>query len=219
MGKGARLFLGLWMALLIVVSYRVPMMREGFMDPEGYRIVFYHVPAAWTMGLALLLAGIFGGLYLATRKPRWDLHAATAVELGFLFGMVATVTGSIFSRNQWGAFWNWDPRQTSILALLLLYLAYLALRASVEEEERRARFSAVYTLVAVVPMLFLFAFMPRMTPSLHPEKAPLITGSQWLVLLGMWLGYLGLYAWLHRLRVTAFACEAQVLSLRWQREE
>ena len=92
-----------------------------------------------------------------------------AVELGLLFGVLATVTGAIWARFMWGAYWNWDPRQTSIVIALLFYAAYLALRAAVEDEPTRRRLAAAYAVLGLAVAPFLFFVLPRLTFSLHPD--------------------------------------------------
>ena len=91
--------------------------------------------------------------------------------VGLVFCILATVSGSIFAKVTWGSFWNWDPRETSIFVLLLIYGAYFALRGAVESEERRATLSAVYSIFAFVTVPFLIFVVPRMVPSLHPSDS------------------------------------------------
>ena len=88
-----------------------------------------------------------------------------------LFAILATITGSIFARVTWGSFWNWDPRETSIFILLLIYGAYFALRTAVEEPQRRATLSAVYSIFAFLTVPFLVFVIPRVVPSLHPADS------------------------------------------------
>ena len=74
-------------------------------------------------------------------------------------------------RFAWGAFWSWDPRQTSIFALLLIYGAWFALRSSIESEEKRATLSAVYAIIAFLTVPFFIFIMPRIMSGLHPGSA------------------------------------------------
>ena len=104
-----------------------------------------------------------------------DRRSARSALLGFGFAILATATGAIFSRLTWGAYWNWDPRQTTILCLLMIYAAYLALRAVMEDPEQRARISAIYALFSVLPVPFLVFVIPRFYFSLHPE--PLLNSA------------------------------------------
>jgi heme exporter protein C len=95
-----------------------------------------------------------------------------AIEQGFLFSILATATGSIFAKVVWGSFWNWDPRETSILILLLIYGAYFALRSAIDDAERREQLAAVYALLAFVTVPLLIFVVPRLAESsLHPNCA------------------------------------------------
>lgn len=163
--KGA---IGVGMAAVIWTAFLWARPAENFVG-QSSRIVFFHVPTAWVSTLAFLLAAIHSGLYLKNRRIESDDAAAAAARLGLVFCVLATVTGSIFSRVMWNAYWNWDPRQTSIVLLLLVYGAYLGLRAAVEDPERRATLAAAYALVAFVTVPFLVFAVPRMYASLHPD--------------------------------------------------
>lgn len=88
-----------------------------------------------------------------------------------IFCILATVTGAVWAKFAWGTYWNWDPRQTSIFALLLIYGAWFALRSSIESEEKRATLSAVYSIIAFVTVPFFIFIMPRIMKGLHPGSA------------------------------------------------
>lgn len=137
----------------------------------GYlvRIAFFHIPVAWVSVLAFLISAVSAGLYLKTRKLTYDAFSASSAKLGLAFCLLATVSGAIFAKLTWGAYWNWDPRQTTIFILLLIYGAYFALRSSIAEEEKRAAAAAVYALLSFVTVPFLIFIIPRMYFSLHPE--------------------------------------------------
>jgi len=124
---------------------------------------------AWVASFAFLFAAVHSALYLRKRRIENDEAAAGAARLGLLFCTLATVTGSIFARVMWNSYWNWDPRETSIVLLLLVYGAYLGLRGAIEEPERRASLSAAYALIAFVTVPFLMFAVPRMYASLHPD--------------------------------------------------
>ncbi|MEO7919159.1 MAG: cytochrome c biogenesis protein CcsA, partial [Thermoanaerobaculia bacterium] len=123
----------------------------------------------WIATLAFLLSAIYSALFLKRRRIEDDDAAAAAARLGFLFSILATITGSIFAKVMWNSYWNWDPRETSIVLLLLIYAAYLGLRGAIEEPERRASLSAAYALVAFITVPFLVFAVPRMYASLHPD--------------------------------------------------
>lgn len=141
---------------------------ENFVG-ESSRIVFFHVPMAWIATLSFLLAAVHSGLYLKRRRVENDEAAAGAARLGLVFCALATITGSIFARVMWNSYWNWDPRETSIVLLLLVYGAYLGLRGAIEDPEPRATLAAAYALVAFVTVPFLVFAVPRMYASLHPD--------------------------------------------------
>jgi ABC-type transport system involved in cytochrome c biogenesis permease subunit len=91
---------------------------------ETTRVLYFHIPAAWLTVLALGWSMVQSVLYLWKRDLRHDDHAAAAAELGVLFCIAATVSGSLWAKSMWGSYWNWDPRETSIFFLLLIYGAY-----------------------------------------------------------------------------------------------
>jgi len=166
--KALKLLLLPYMAAFVAAAFLWPAPAEGFIG-ESSRIVFFHVPCAWTATLAFVVAAAYSVAYLARRNPRADAVAHAAVRLGLLFAVLALVTGSVFARIMWGSFWNWDPRQSSFLLLLFLYAAYLFLRAAIDDPERRARIGAAYAVFAAILMPFLVFVVPRVTESLHPQ--------------------------------------------------
>lgn len=128
----------------------------GFTAPEDYqqgdtvRIMFIHVPAAW-LGL-FVYACLAGASFLALvfRHMLADAAARAAAPLGAAFTFLALVTGSLWGRPMWGTWWVWDARLTSVLVLFLFYLGYIALRASIEDEDKAARAGAILALVGAV---------------------------------------------------------------------
>ena len=125
LGTAGKVVLGVGMAVILWAAFLYAHPAENFVG-ESSRIVFFHVPTAWISALAFLLAAIHSALYLKTRKIERDDAAASAARLGILFCALATVTGSIFAKVMWNSFWNWDPRETSIVLLLLVYGALFA---------------------------------------------------------------------------------------------
>ena len=161
------LFLG--MSAVIVFSFITPAPQK--IIGESSRIFYYHIPQAWICVLAFFMSMIYSIKYLKNRNINDDDKAVNAARLGFIFCLLATITGSIFAKVTWGTFWNWDPRQTSVFILLLIYGAYFALRGAVEIEERRATLSGVYSIFAFITVPFLVFVIPRITPSLHPADS------------------------------------------------
>lgn len=190
-----------YMAVFIAAAFLWPRPAAGFIG-ESSRIVFFHVPCAWTSSLAFLFAAGYSIAYLVRRRSRHDDVAAAAVRLGLLFAVLALLTGSLFARIMWGAFWNWDPRESSFLLLVFLYSAYLFLRASLEDPERRARICAVYAVFAAILMPFLTFVAPRLTASLHPQtvinpegKILMDTPTKTVFFAGL-LGFSALFLWM-----------------------
>jgi heme exporter protein C len=174
---------------------------------QSSRILFFHVPMAWVSFVAFLAAGVWSALYLWKRQPGHDRAAAAAVELGLVFAVLATVTGAMWAKVMWRAWWNWDPRQMSIVIALAFYGAYLVLRGGVEDPEARARLCAVYAVVGLVVAPYLYFVMPRQAEfSLHPQ--PVVNaaakvemnGRMLQVLVASSLGFTVFFFWVHGLR-------------------
>jgi hypothetical protein len=117
----------LWITAVILGAFLYAREAQGFVPGAG-RIIFFHVPMAMASAIGFLIAMIHAVRYLATRDPQADIRSETAAELGLLFCLLATLTGSLFAKIMWNSFWHWDPKETSILILLLIYGAYFGLR-------------------------------------------------------------------------------------------
>lgn len=135
------------------------------------RIIFFHVPMSWVATIAYLIAMIYGIRYLRTRDLDHDRMSMALASVATLYGVLATVTGAVWARFNWGVFWNWDPKQTAIFLVLLIYGAYFLLRSSIDDQDKRARLSAVYSILGFLSVPFLFFILPRMMPGLHPGSA------------------------------------------------
>ncbi len=155
-------------ALLVVASILVFFFTSVDVT-TGYvqKIFYFHVSAAWVGMLSFILAAVVGGVYLVTRAHKWDVISLAGVEVGMVFTLITIVTGSIWARPTWNTWWQWDPRLTSITIMELAYAAYLMLRAGIEDPERRARFGAVYAIVAVLTVPLTF-FSIRLLRTIHP---------------------------------------------------
>ncbi len=139
------------------------------------RIIYFHIPLAWISVLAFFMSAWWAFRYLRQRDLHYDALSACSARIGFFFVLLASLSGAVFAKLTWGAFWNWDPRQTTIFVLILLYGAYLTLRASVTEPQRCAKVSAIYSLLSCVTVPFLVFVIPRFYFSLHPS--PLLNES------------------------------------------
>jgi len=168
------LFLRFDMKILIALTVGIFAAVIFFVPPvqglgELAKIIFFHIPTAWVAVIAFVVSAFFAAKFLKSQNFSHDKLSARAAQLGFIFVILATVSGAIFSKLTWGAYWNWDPRQTTIFVLILIYGAYLTLRAAVSDEKIRAKVSAVYSLLSVLTVPFLVFILPRMYFSLHPS--------------------------------------------------
>lgn len=191
---------------VIVVAFVTPPPQEGIGDAS--RIFYYHVPVAWVSVLAFATSMVYSVRFLRRSTIAEDDRAAEAARLGLVFCILATVSGSIFARVTWGSFWNWDPRETSILVLLLIYAAYFALRQAVADERARASLAAVYSIFAFLTVPFLVFVVPRVTWSLHPSDAIIDSGLEFTMsasvrwfLLASLAAFTILYFWVFSLGV------------------
>ncbi len=171
-------------------SFLVPP-AKGFQKPEMARIFLWHFPCPM-LAVFLLMFGAWSSLRVFQRvtvkpsfsvspetdhamKSLWDLRAIAAMELGYLFCLLTMATGILFSEAEWGAWWSWDPRQTSFLIVLLIYAAYFALRFAYTDSGKKAAFSGAYSLATILPTLFLVFVFPRLPQiknmSLHPSNS------------------------------------------------
>lgn len=160
---------GLFIILTLVIlgTYLYAPLAKGL--GEYTRVMYFHVPAAWVTVVAFFMGALYSFMYLRKRNLLFDYYAEAASQLGIIFCILATVTGALWAKESWGAYWNWDPRQTSIFILLLIYGAYFSLRSAVEQHETRARLSAVYSLLAFITVPFFIFIIPRIYESLHPD--------------------------------------------------
>jgi heme exporter protein C len=204
-----------FMGAVIAAAFLWPEPAKGFIG-ESSRIVFFHVPCAWTSSLAFVVAAAYSLAYLVKRNPWYDDVATSAVKIGLLFGVLTLITGSLFASIMWGTWWNWDPRESSYLLLVFLYAAYLFLRAAIDDPERRARIAAAYALFGAVIMPFLVFVAPRVTASLHPQTVINPQGKILMdiptraVFFSALAAFSGLFAWM--LSIDARAARAARLS-------
>ncbi len=208
-----RWLLLVWMIAVTVAGFLYAPLAKKL--HEQTRIIYFHIPVAWVTVVAFVVAGWHSARHLKTKDLADDARAAAAAELGLLFCVLATVSGAIFAKGMWGAYCNWDPRQTSIFFLLLIYAAYLTLRAAVDDPARRARLAAVYGLFAAVVTPLLIFVVPRLYFTLHPD--PILNASGKLemhprmfqVFMASLVGFTVLFFWVYsvdvRVRLVALA--------------
>ena len=131
------------------------------------KIFYFHVSNAWVGMLGFLAAAIAGIVYLARNDLKWDIIEVAAIEISLVFFLIAILSGSIWARPSWGTYWTWEPRLTTAAILEMIYIACLLLRQGIDDPDRRARFSAVYTLIGSISVPITF-FSIRLFRTIHP---------------------------------------------------
>jgi heme exporter protein C len=121
-----------------------------YQQGDGFRIIYVHAPSAWLSLMVYSVMAVTAAIGLIWRMPVAHAVSASCVTLGASFTAVALVTGSLWGRPMWGTYWEWDPRLTSELLLLFLYLGYAWIRSAIEDVNRADRASAVLAIVGVV---------------------------------------------------------------------
>jgi heme exporter protein C len=151
-------------ATLVVFLYAPVEVQMGRVQ----KVFYFHLSAAWVGMLGFFVAVIAGIAYLITSQRKWDVTGYAAVEVSLVFFFIAIVAGSIWARRTWGTWWTWDPRLTSAAIVELVYAAYLMLRQGIEDPDRRARFGAVYAIVAFISVPITFLSI-RILRTIHPD--------------------------------------------------
>lgn len=136
------------------------------------KILYVHAPAATTCLMAFLLTGLASAAYLLLKDPRVDAFAESSAEVGLAFGAVMLATGPMWGKPVWGSWWQWEPRLTLTLLLVLLFLGYRALRSAIDDPGERARYAAVVGIMALVlvPFVHLSVYLFR---TIHPQPVVL----------------------------------------------
>ena len=147
----AAVMLGMYRSLLLLGPLDPELLRYAG-DPmrHGYKIFFFSMQNAPVIYLAFLVTLIGSAMYLRTRELKWDGLASSSAKLATLFCTLVLVNGAIFSNLAWGAYWNWDPRQTTVLLLWFILAGYHSLRLAIADEATRARLSAVVGILGFV---------------------------------------------------------------------
>ena len=204
---------GLWLGLNAPPDY-----QQG----ETVKIMFIHVPAAWTSMLAYACLGGASFVSLVFRHALADAAAKAVAPLGAAFTAIALITGSLWGRPMWGAWWVWgDARLVSVLVLLLLFVGYMALRASIDDEARGARAAEILALVGLIN-LPIVKFSVEWWNTLHQGESifraggPTIAAVYLVPLVLMGAGYSAAFGALWLARTRAELWRRRAASLRLQ---
>lgn len=174
---------------------------------ESIRVVYYHVPMWFAMLLMYLISVIYSIKYLGSNKPEDDFVAVESVNVGIIFCVFGLVSGMLWANITWGDPWPNDPKLNSSAIASLMYLAYVVLRNALDEEQKRAKISAIYNIFAFPIMIVLLFILPRMTDSLHPGNGGNpgfagydMDGNMQLIFRPAVLGWMLIGVWLMTLR-------------------
>ncbi|MFZ8833234.1 MAG: cytochrome c biogenesis protein [Candidatus Caldipriscus sp.] len=163
--------LGLVVLTQIYALFFIPPVK--WFGPKGeelgivQKIFYVHVPSSWVGFLGIIISAIFGIIYLYRRENRYDKLSHSFMEVSVVFITVGLFTGSLWAKPAWGTFWTWDPRLVSMAILWMLALGYLFFRSLVEEEELRAKFSAILSIITAINIPIVFLSI-RLFKTLHP---------------------------------------------------
>jgi heme exporter protein C len=203
---------GLWLA------FTAP---EDYQQGDTVRIMFIHVPAAWMSMFVYACLGVASFLSLIFRHALADAAARSAAPLGAAFTLVTLVTGALWGKPMWGTWWVWDARLTSVLVLFLLYLAYMALRSSIDDEAKGARAAAILALAGLINLPIIH-YSVEWWNSLHQgasvfrSDGPAMPPVFWVPIILMALAYLAAFGslWLVRIRAEVWRRRAEAAALR-----
>jgi len=206
---------------LIVANLAVMLLVLPDEEAQGaiYRIIFFHVPSAWTAFVGFTIAMVASICYLVGKNLRYDALAVAATEVGLAFAAANLVSGMIWARIIWGIWWTWDARLTSMLVCWLLYAGYLIIRRAVEEPSHRARVAAVFSIFAFADVPIVW-FSIKLWRTQHPQ--PVVWGggsmdpSMWNMLFLNWVPLLLLFAVLAALRMRQERARLEVGAYRQQ---
>jgi heme exporter protein C len=135
---------------------------------ETIRNLYFHVCMWFAMMIVMTISLVYSIRYLRTYKHSFDIVAEESARVGIFFGILGLLTGMLWANYTWGDWWVNDMKLNGAAATLLVYLAYILLRNSIEDDQRKARISAVYNIFSFVLMMVFIMILPRMTDSLHP---------------------------------------------------
>ena len=135
---------------------------------ETIRNLYFHVGMWFGMMIFFIVSVAYAVRYLRSGNHIFDIYSIEFARTGIVFGLLGLATGSIWARYTWGDFWSNDPKQLGAAIALLIYFAYLVLRNSIPDIDKRARISAVYNIFAFAMLFPTIWIIPRLVESLHP---------------------------------------------------
>ncbi|MCI5057645.1 MAG: cytochrome c biogenesis protein CcsA [Flavobacteriales bacterium] len=135
---------------------------------ETIRNLYFHVTMWFGMIILLTASMVYAIKNLNSGDPMHDVISSELIRVSTVMGLIGCATGAVWAKYTWGAWWTWDAKLNGAAITVLIYVAYLILRSSVEDDSSRQRLSGVYAIFAYVLMIVFIIILPRMTDSLHP---------------------------------------------------
>ncbi len=168
--RGLRVYLVFVAGLLMLANLYLVFMEAPTDADTGHvqRVMYLHVPLAMMSFLAFLTVFVASIAYLARREAKWDSLAHASAEVGVVFISLALITGMIWAKPIWNAWWLWTPRLTTTLILWLIYAAYLMVRAYAPSRAKGAIYGAVMGIIGFADVLIVY-FSVQWWPGIHPE--------------------------------------------------
>ena len=120
------------------------------------RIFYFHMGTVWVATVAFIIVFIASIIYLWKGTRKWDILAYCSAELGVLFLTLTIITGSVWAKPIWGTWWTWDPQLTTTFILWILYIVYLVLRSSAENDTKKAKYAAVFAIIAFIDLPLVY---------------------------------------------------------------
>lgn len=191
------------MTLVIAGGILIQIPRIPILEQTA-RNIFFHVPMWMAMFAMFTTSFVYSIKYLNSPATSFDIKAEAAARVGMAFGVCGLLTGSLWARFTWGTWWTFAEPKMNLAALaMMIYVAYFVLRSAFDDEEKRAKISAVYNIFAVTTVPFLLYVVPRQLTSLHPGAdgnpafSEITAPELRIILYPAMLGFIALSFWIY----------------------
>jgi heme exporter protein C len=208
----------LMMLSIALMLLFVPEVKSGFAAPVVQRIFYVHLPSAIMSYVAFTVVFTASIIFLKNQNYKWDIIAASSAQIGLVFCTLALITGALWGKAEWDAYWRWeDIRLVTFLILWLIFSSYIGLRNAVDEPEKRGRLSSVFGIIGFigVPMSYFSMYIWQ---TLHPKVISPggggLSAEMGITLLISFFTFLILYAFILLLKVNISSMEQKVEQLK-----
>lgn len=214
-----------WLVVLCVALFGAGLYLSWFASPPDYqqgesvRIMYVHVPAAWMSTMVYGVMALGSASFLIWRHPLGDVLAQSSAALGATFTLMTLITGSLWGKPMWGTWWEWDARMTSVLVLFFLYIGYIALAQSLDNQERSKKVLAGLVLIGAVN-LPIIKFSVEWWNTLHQPASiirlggPTVDGSMLAPLLTMIAAFIAFYLLVLGMRMRTMLLQQKIRRLQ-----